>query len=285
MLLRDFIQTACESLCAVYPAREARSIVSLYCQEVLGVENYTHIVEPDYEIPDGMVDRVVSDCRLLAQGRPVQQVLGYAWFCGRRFRVTPDVLIPRPETEGLVQLALTGLPPAARVLDLCTGSGCIAWSLGFEGTYTVGVDVSGAALEVARSQFDNSGPERPLFLQADILGAEWWKDSGLEEGSFDLLVSNPPYIMESEKKAMLRNVLEYEPELALFVPDEDPLLFYRAIAHSATALLKAGGRGIVEINEALGEGTAAVFTSAGFSSVRTLPDFFGKERFVEFRKG
>lgn len=302
MLLKDFIRHTCESLEAEYPPAEARSIVSLYCREVLGVQSYTHIVEPDFRIPEDRLAGMLSDAEKLAQGCPVQQVLGYAWFCGRKFRVTPDVLIPRPETEMLVERALSGLSRKERVLDLCTGSGCIAWSVLPQCSQVFAVDISRDALEVAESQSLDAtsgygaasgynaaygykaSSGAPIFLQADILRPQWWKNTALDEGGFDLLLSNPPYIKESEKRAMQRNVLEHEPEIALFVPDTDPLLFYRAIASAASSLLKPGGRAIVEINEALGEETAALFSAGGFSDVRIIDDLFGKPRFVEFFK-
>lgn len=284
MLLKDFIRQTCESLEAEYTATEARSIVSLYCYEILGVQSYTHIIEPEYEIPEDRLAGMLSDADRLSQGWPVQQVLGYALFCGRRFRVTPDVLIPRPETELLVERALSVLSPKDRVLDLCTGSGCIAWSVLPACSEVFAVDVSSDALKIASSQFDGAESSAPVFLQADILRPEWWKNTCLEENSLDLLLSNPPYILESEKNVMQRNVLEHEPGLALFVPDEDPLVFYRSIASTAASLLKPGGRVIVEINESLGAETAALFSSAGFRNVHTLDDLFGKTRFVEFTR-
>ncbi|MCQ2176787.1 MAG: peptide chain release factor N(5)-glutamine methyltransferase [Bacteroidales bacterium] len=284
MLLKDFIKQTCESLEAVYPAQEARSIVSLYCSEVFGVQSYTHILEPDATVPEACLERALSDSRILAKGCPVQQVIGYARFRDRKFRVTPDVLIPRPETEMLVQLALDNLPRKAKVLDLCTGSGCIAWSVCLEApdTEVTAVDLSSEALEVARSQFEGNGPR---FIQADILQDRWWEAAGGISGdavSFDLLISNPPYIMESEKKAMRRNVLDYEPEMALFVPDSDPLLFYRAIADTAASLLKHGATGLVEINESLGKESSEVFCSRGFRDVQIVEDLFGKQRFIRF---
>ena len=227
----------------------------------------------------------------LSDGEPIQYVIGRTEFCGRVFRVTPDVLIPRPETEMLCAEAIRIAAPGARILDLCTGSGCIAWTLALSvpEAHVVGIDVSVAALSVAASQErlvsvissgGEAGAEKsPSFIQADIFGPV---PSDL--GQFDLIVSNPPYVLESEKAAMRRNVLGYEPELALFVPDSDPLRFYREIARWAGALLVPGGSGIVEINEALGEETAALFRDEGLVSVRILQDFFGKNRFVLFQK-
>ena len=252
----------------------------MLCEERLGVKSYTHIIEPGYEIPAGALPALESDMDRLAAGEPVQYVLGHADFCGRRFKVYRSVLIPRPETEQLVSEAvsilLSGERPC-RVLDLCTGSGCIAWSVFLEvpGTEVVAADISDAALEVARSQFD--GPS-PRFVKADVLSGP----EGFDEGLFDLVLCNPPYVMESEKAAMRTNVLNYEPGLALFVPDADPLVFYRAVAQWSGRFLRRGGTGLVEINESLGPQTEAVFKDAGYKETQIVRDFFSKYRFVKF---
>lgn len=280
MLLSAFIRCGTERLSAIYPSPEAKGIVLMLCEERLGVKSYTHIIEPGYEIPGDALPALESDMDRLAAGEPVQYVLGHADFCGRRFKVNQSVLIPRPETEQLVSEAvsilLSGERPC-RVLDLCTGSGCIAWSVFLEvpGTEVVAVDISDAALEVARGQFD--GPS-PRFVKADVLSGP----EGFDEGLFDLVLCNPPYVMESEKSAMRTNVLNYEPGLALFVPDADPLVFYRAVAQWAGRFLRHGGTGLVEINESLGPQTEAVFKDAGYKETQIVRDFFSKYRFVKF---
>lgn len=266
MRLSDFRKNAVERLSRIYPPEEATGLVSILLKERLGVESYSFITEPGMEIcaPESELDR-------LCDGEPIQYLLGFAEFCGRRFKVGPGVLIPRPETEMLVERCGKG---PGRALDLCTGSGCIAWSLHFAGFDTVGADISDKALGYAAGQFpEENGPK---FLQADIFGKL------PVEGVFDLIVSNPPYIMESEKKLMRRNVLDYEPSLALFVPDGDALRFYEAIAERCGELLAPEGRCICEINEALGDETASIFERHGFRNVALLKDFFGKNRFVEF---
>lgn len=256
----------------------------MLCEERLGVRSYTHIVEPLFEIPEPELPGLKADMSRLAAGEPIQYVLGYTEFCGRKFKVGPSVLIPRPETgqlvdESLKLLAAMGRP--AKVLDLCTGSGCIAWSvaLGVPGVSVTAADISEPALALARSQFEDvpSGANAPEFVCSDLLG-------GCREicGRFDLLLSNPPYVMEKEKAAMRRNVLEHEPGIALFVPDDDPLLFYRALASVSLRLLDSSGTGIAEINEALGPETAAVFEAAGYRKTEILRDIFGKDRFVRF---
>ncbi len=256
----------------------------MLCEERLGVRSYTHIIEPQCEIPSGQLPELEEELGRLAAGEPIQYVLGYADFCGRRFRVTPAVLIPRPETELLVSESVSELLSrgrVCRVLDLCTGSGCIAWSLALEvkGTEVVAADISADALAVARSQFE--GEAGPLFVETDVLDTE----RTFEYGEFDVLLCNPPYVMDSERARMRPNVLEHEPGLALFVPDSDPLLFYRAAARWAQRFLRADGVGIVEINEALGPETEAVFREAGFAKTQIIRDFASKSRFVKFSRG
>ena len=284
MLLAEFIRESVPALEKLYPSPEARGLVLMLCEERLGVRSYTHIVEPLFEIPEAALSGLKADMSRLAAGEPIQYVLGYTEFCGRKFKVGPPVLIPRPETgqlvdEALKLLAAMGRP--AKVLDLCTGSGCIAWSvaLGAPGVSVIAADISEPALALARSQFEDvpSGANAPEFVCSDLLG-------GCREicGCFDLLLSNPPYVMEKEKAAMRRNVLDHEPGIALFVPDDDPLLFYRALASVSLRLLDSSGTGIVEINEALGPETAAVFEAAGYRKTEILRDIFGKDRFVRF---
>lgn len=282
MLLSDFIRRSSERLQALYPSPEARGMVLMLCEDLLGVRSYTHIIEPETVVPEDRLVELEDDVRRLCAGEPVQYVIGEADFFGRRFRVSPAVLIPRPETELLVQEAVVRaleLDRPLRVLDLCTGSGCIAWSIALEvpAAEVIGVDISEAALEIAQGQFPGSNP---TFIKADVLDPS--NAEGL--GIFDIVVSNPPYIMESEKALMRPNVLDYEPSLALFVPDEDPLLFYRAVAGWASRLLVPGGLGIVEINEQLPQETAAVFTAAGMKDVSVISDLFGKTRMVRFSK-
>ena len=282
MLLADFIRDGIARLEALYPSPEARGLVLMLCEEKLGVRNYTHIIEPQTQIPAGREAEMKQDLQRLCQAEPIQYVLGVTEFCGHRFAVGPGVLIPRPETELLVaegvralrEMDLEGVP---QVLDLCTGSGCIAWSVALEirDAQVIGVDLSEAALGYARNQFAGNAP---VFMQADVLDTE----QEFPYGPFDLIVSNPPYVMERERVLMRRNVLDYEPAEALFVPDGDPLLFYRAIARWAQRFLRPGGVGLVEINEALGDETAGVFRGAGFKNVQIRRDFYGKARFIRF---
>lgn len=278
-LLADFLKKGIAALEPLYSAAEARSILLLLCEELIGTKSYTHIVEPLYSIPPEGEGTLEEALGRLCSGEPIQYVLGKADFCGHTFRVTPDVLIPRPETELLVQEAVRLAGKGCRVLDLCTGSGCIAWSvaLAVPGAQVVGVDISEKALQVARSQDFSPAP---TFVQADVLDTE----QEFNHGPFDLILSNPPYVMDKEKAQMRRNVLDFEPASALFVPDADPLLFYRAIARWSQRFLAPGGKGLTEINETLGEETLAVFAGAGFRNCSIKTDFSDKNRFVFYAR-
>ena len=285
MLLKDFIVSSRHALSELYPEGEARSLVDGLCGKILGVTPQTHILQPGFCIDSARLPLLEDGLSRLLRCEPLQYVLGEAWFLGRRFKVTPAVLIPRPETEEMVDMALrkagnlsrdAGRP--LRVLDLCTGSGCIAWSmaLGLPQSEVTGLDISPEALSVASSQFD--GDNRPRFVLSDVLDPDCLKDGG----RFDIFLSNPPYVRESEKALMSRNVLDWEPGLALFVPDGDPLRFYRAEATLAARLLSPGGFGLVEINEAYGQEVAGLFRDAGFRDPEVLKDLSGRDRFVLF---
>ncbi|MBR1510369.1 MAG: peptide chain release factor N(5)-glutamine methyltransferase [Bacteroidales bacterium] len=300
MLLTEFLKKGVAALEPLYPTAEAKNIILMLCEEMIGTKSYTHIVEPQYQIDKKGEQPLAEALVRLQAGEPIQYVIGRAEFAGRSFRVTKDVLIPRPETELLVREAIKiagrikrmRIPygksaEPVRVLDLCTGSGNIAWSvaLGVPGSRVVGVDMSEKALEVARSQnfsaeLKSTGALAPTFVAADVLDTE----QEFNYGSFDLILSNPPYIMEKEKPQLRRNVLGYEPSEALFVPDDDPLLFYRAIARWSERFLSPEGKALTEINEVLGKETADLFRSSGFQEVNLVTDFYDKNRFVFYMK-
>ena len=300
MLLTDFLKKGIAALEPLYPTAEARSMVLMLCEQVIGTKSYTHIVDPQYQIDKKGEQPLAEAMVRLQAGEPIQYVIGKTEFCGRTFHVTRDVLIPRPETELLVREAVKQadmirrmrIPfgksaEPVRVLDLCTGSGNIAWSvaLAVPGARVVGVDISEKALEVARGQnfsqeLKAKGALAPTFVMADILDTE--QEFGF--GNFDLILSNPPYIMESEKPLLRRNVVDYEPAGALFVPDDDPLLYYRAVARWSERFLEPEGKGLTEINEVLGVKTREVFTGFGFSQADLVTDFYDKNRFIFYTR-
>ena len=300
LLLTDFLRESTASLEHLYPTAEARNIVLMLCEEVIGTRNYTHIVEPGYLIDRKKLPRLEEGMERLRKGEPIQYVTGRTEFCGRFFRVTSDTLIPRPETEMLCREAIRMAKQIqrfrspygrdaepVRILDLCTGSGNIAWTLALSvpGVRVVGVDLSEGALKVAGSQpfaaeLKATGSQAPVFVRADVLDTE----QEFPYGPFDIVLANPPYIMEKERPLLRRNVLEYEPSSALFVPDEDPLIFYRAIARWADRFLEKDGKGMTEINECLGAETEALFRAGGWREVARIRDFFDKPRFIFFAR-
>ena len=284
MLLRSLISKGIETISQAFPEREAREMVFIFLQHSIGVSRHTHILEPSFKVSDEVSIEAMNAFERMAAGEPIQYIIGKAYFYDREFKVTPDVLIPRPETELLVREAVNWARRSGRkslrVLDLCTGSGCIAWSVALElsDSEVMAVDISDGALAVAVSQLFDSD-NAPKFIKADVLAGPV---EGL--GTFDMILSNPPYVMDSEKALMRKNVLDHEPWLALFVSDEDPLVFYRAVAAWAQHLLKPDGIGIVEINEALGPETAAVFSQAGFADASVICDLSDRPRFVRFSR-
>ena len=255
-------------------------MAGLVFQQLLRLDGLHFRMAAREEIAPGVLAQVPAlQARLLAH-EPVQYVLGTGHFAGMELEVTPATLIPRPETEELVQLIEREQAgrPGRRVLDVGTGSGCLALALAraLPGAAVLAVDISAEALAVARRNAEAWAPA-VAFQQVDILLE---MPAGLVPGTLDVLVSNPPYVRESERAAMRENVLAWEPATALFVPDEDPLLFYRRLAEIGAQLLTADGVAYLEINEALGTETAALFTAQGFADVQVVSDMFGKPRMV-----
>ena len=221
-------------------------------------------------------DRLLADFERLLTGEPIQYILGEAPFYGRNFLVTRDTLIPRNETEELVHRILKENPkPRLRVLDLGTGTGCIPITLALElkDPEVYALDVSVEALEVARQNALNLGAN-VQFMEGDLLGAIPNLDL------FNVLVSNPPYVPLRDQEEMHANVLNFEPHLALFVPDEDPLLFYRAIGSWGQQLLKTGGKLYLEIYENLADELVQLLLSLGYSQVQVHQDLNGKNRMI-----
>ena len=223
---------------------------------------------------DESLDKII---RRLNNHEPVQYILGEAWFYGRKFTINSFVLIPRPETEILVKAVIDRCrkKKILSILDIGTGSGCIAVSLALElpTAKVIATDISSDALSVAQRNADQMNT--PVqFHRHDILS------QSLNFGPLDVVVSNPPYVLNGEKSLMKRNVSDFEPHLALFVPNSNPLLFYHAIAEKAKHALKSGGFLITEINEQLGHQTASLFQANGFGDVKIMKDLSAKDRFV-----
>jgi release factor glutamine methyltransferase len=266
-----------------YPAAEAAAIAALVAETLLGLSPLQRRMQPAAPVPAEVAARLPDlTARLLAH-EPVQYVLGTAHFAGMELEVSPTTLIPRPETEELAQLIAQEQRGRAglTVLDVGTGSGCLALAVAqaLRPARTLAVDISEAALAVARRNAARYAPEVE-FQQLDILAAT----PAIAPSTLGVLVSNPPYVRASERAAMRENVLAWEPATALFVPDADPLLFYKRLAELARVLLRPGGAVYLEINEALGAETAALFPVGAFEGVQVLDDFFGRPRFVRATK-
>lgn len=276
-----------------YDDGEARAIARILIEELFGL-SYTDIVcGATEQLSADDTLRLDTAVRRIEQGEPLQHVLGYADFCGNRFCVNGSVLIPRPETEWLVDegaklmdgcIASDETQHKAphspkRILDIGTGSGCIAISLKLRlgDAYVEAWDISEEALRTAQDNADALKAEvvfrKRDALRADNTAAPW-----------DLIVSNPPYICDSERTAMDDNVLLHEPHTALFVPDDDPLRFYRAIARYALLTLKIGGSLLFECNTRYAEATGTMLSDMGFEEVTVSDDCFNLPRFVRGRK-
>lgn len=231
---------------------------------------------------DGIdTDHLLSLAQIIAQGTPIQQVLGYAYFCGMKLKVTPSVLIPRPETEELVRWVAEETPAPHSILDIGTGSGCIAIALAkaLPQAALTAIDISSDALTVARENAILYNIDID-FIQADILNPS----PLFADRQYDVIVSNPPYICRKEADEMEKNVLDHEPHLALFVPDDDPLLFYRAIATQALKMLTPGGTLFFEINRLYAKELTTVLQSMGFRHITVRRDQFNNTRMLRARK-
>ena len=276
--VRDILSLFHEELDGMYGSGEVGVFLDMLFEAFLGWDKVRLLTSREQTIDQSDLLRFHWALEDLKQSRPIQHIIGFVGFCGCRIAVSPDVLIPRPETEEMVQWIISTFiihHSSFNILDLCTGSGCIAIALkkAFPTADVTAVDVSPEALEMARQNAKNNGV-KVQFVEGDVLGGV----DGLS-GSYGLIVSNPPYVRDSERAQMAANVLDYDPALALFVPDDDPLRFYRAIATIAKEHLADDGLLVVEINEALADKTSALLKDYGFMpEVHT--DFRGKARCI-----
>lgn len=291
----------CQRLTPLYGPQEAKAMTRMLLEDLFSLSFADILCGATEHLSDADTLRLQQSVARLLDAEPLQYVTGTAFFCGHPFHVAPGVLIPRPETEWMVDTAV-GLATASapRILDIGTGSGCIAISISLaladRHCHTEAWDISEDALRIAADNAERLGAD-VKFRRRDALrleenfpaeenqgGAEALSDTNAAAESWDIIVSNPPYICNREAADMHANVLRHEPHLALFVPDTDPLLFYRAIARYAMRSLRKGGWLLFECNTLYAHDTAQMVSDMGFAKSVVEDDCFGKPRFVKAQK-
>ena len=275
---RQTLLRIAEAITELYGEIEARQIAEMVVLECGGIGRNELLVEPNKELEISDLDRIIGE---LCEWRPVQYVIGRADFDGLSLEVAEGVLIPRPETEELVEWIASECQEDALILDVGTGSGCIAIALGcrLAKSRVWALDISSEALNIARINGEKYAP-KVEFLQGDAL-ADF---STLVAEKLDVVVSNPPYIPQSDIVYMRKNVVDFEPHTALFVPDDDILMFYRATAENATKMLREGGSLWFEIYEMAGENLCAMLRDRGFAQTELIEDANAKPRMVWSRR-
>lgn len=291
----------CQRLTPMYGPQEAKAMTRMLLEDLFGLSFADILCGATEHLSDADTLRLQQSVARLLDAEPLQYVTGTAFFCGHPFHVAPGVLIPRPETEWIVDTAVGIVTASApRILDIGTGSGCIATSISLalvdKHCYTEAWDISEDALRIAADNAERLGAD-VKFRRRDALrleedfpaeenqsGAEVLIADNASSASWDVIVSNPPYICNREAADMHANVLRHEPHLALFVPDTDPLLFYRAIARYSMRSLRKGGWLLFECNTLYAHDTAQMASDMGFATSVVEDDCFGKPRFVKAQK-
>ncbi|TMI92761.1 MAG: peptide chain release factor N(5)-glutamine methyltransferase [Bacteroidetes bacterium] len=282
MTLNEARTVLTKELKNVYESDESRNIIELVIEHITNMSRAEQVKNKVSYLTCTQLEEIDAITERLKKNEPVQYVLGEAWFAGMKFKVNKNVLIPRPETEELVDWiakeALSYEVRATSILDIGTGGGCIPITLKkkLSETNITAIDVCSEALFTATENAIELNAE-VKFLLLDFLDEEKWN----ELGQYDIIVSNPPYVKQSEINAMHERVKEFEPHLALFVPDEDALLFYKKLSGFAVKHLKPGGSLFVEINESLGEQIVNLFQATGFSNIELRKDMQEKDRMIK----
>lgn len=267
-----------QELNAIYPQAELTALTNIIIKTLSGVTKLHQVYLSDQTVTSTQIERCIEICTGLKTGKPIQYILGETFFYDCRIKVTPATLIPRPETEELIQCVIKENKGfTGTIIDFGTGSGCIAIALAqnLPGSEIIGIDISEESLEVAKENAVINNV-KVTFTKGDILNPDI---SNLPHAG--IIVSNPPYVRESEKKLMNRNVLDYEPHQALFVSDADPLVFYTAILRIADKILLPGGTVWFEINEALGNSMLDLVGSFGYLGSEVIKDINGRDRIIK----
>lgn len=276
MKISSFIPFFKTKLHDLYSENEKDQILFLIFEELLNYKRIDLTLKREEELPVEIYDKLISINQRLIAGEPIQYILGYSWFAGLKLKVNPAVLIPRQETEELVDwIVKENVSVSPTIIDICSGSGCIGLALKKQIPHAsiTGIDISSSANSVAKenAQLQNLDV---TFLEQDIL------NNKLSFSDVDVIVSNPPYVQKSEAHFMKANVLDHEPHLALFVPEDEPLLFYQRVAMVAKQSLKKGGKLYLEINENLSKETAEILEQQGFHDISIRKDLNNKFRMI-----
>ena len=273
MKLASFKKEFLESITPLYNKDEASSLYYMLCEEYLALSKSKLIIAEDMDLSVEKTNHLYNCLERLKKHEPIQYVLGKTLFMGMNFKVNPSVLIPRPETEELVRLMLKDELDGKEILDIGTGSGCIAISLAknLPNAKVSALDVSKDAIELSQRNAKENDVNLE-FINEDILNYK-------SDKKYDIIVSNPPYVLESQRKHMSKNVLDYEPELALFVKNDDPLQFYKAILDFPKNSLNKNGKIYFEINENYKDEIMELVNNYGYSNVDCKLDVFGRNRF------
>ena len=282
-LVKDIRNYYCEQLCSIYDKDEANAMILILFEHYFNISRVKMALEPGLRLSESEMLTFHFAVKDLLKNKPLQYIIGETEFCDLKFKVNESTLIPRPETSELVTKIVNGQQTTDNrqisILDIGTGSGCIAISLAkhIAGSKVYALDISEKALEIAKENAISNNAD-VTFIHDDILSLK-----NNIETKFDIIVSNPPYVRELEKAEMRDNVLNWEPHTALFVSDNDPLIFYRTILEFAKTHLNENGEVWFEINEYLGKEMTELCKAMGFSDVEINKDFRGKERVISAR--
>ena len=270
----------------IYNEAEINAIANIVIKTIIGVTRLHQLYIPEHEVSANQAERILDICKELKTGKPIQYILGETIFYDCIIRVTEATLIPRPETEELVDLIIKeNKDYSGNILDIGTGSGCIAIALATKLPKALisGIDISEEALMIARKNA-TLNTTHVSFIRGDILNIDNEIINNEIINKAGIIVSNPPYVRNSEKIYMNKNVLDFEPQIALFVEDSNPLVFYRGILKYAEKILIPGGKVYFEINEAMGKSMIDLFEQFGYSGIEIVPDINGKDRIIKGKK-
>ena len=265
----------------VFSKSEINTLFKLLCEDILEIKPHQIIINAENRVLDSDLNSFFDAINRLKLNEPIQYIMGYSYFFGNKIKLSPSVLIPRPETEELISWIFEHYQPfeKLKILELGTGSGCIAVTLAkhFINSKVFALDISDYALEVARFNSESNNTN-VIFFKADILNL------GVLDENYDIIVSNPPYVTKREMSKMSHNVLDYEPHLALFVEDSNPLIFYKSIKKIILSNLSPNGHCFLEINESYGDELMQLYEDLSFDSVVLRKDNFNKNRMIKIKK-